>query len=51
MREFAETHSLSDLFSKASKMIMQKFADVVVVSTVYGKGVYIHYTSMLKCMS
>uniref|UniRef100_H2YWD2 BTB domain-containing protein n=1 Tax=Ciona savignyi TaxID=51511 RepID=H2YWD2_CIOSA len=30
MREFAEAHALSALFSTASEMIMEKFADVVV---------------------
>nr|CAB3259972.1 kelch-like protein 24 [Phallusia mammillata] len=30
MREFAEAHALSELFKKASELIMDKFADVVV---------------------
>ena len=43
MSEFAETHSLSDLFSKASKMIMHKFADVVVVRLRQKFSFYLFY--------
>ena len=31
MQSFAEAHALTDLFNKASEMITDKFADVVVV--------------------